>query len=99
MFCLDSLTIVASGNILGYLHFHTAPPKCFLQVLIHLFDTRCRRFDPGGSLDRRVNLSLRVPAQMGWREMEHKGGKRGSCYPVPGDALVVGLQALARERE
>jgi hypothetical protein len=34
----------------------------------------CRRFDPGGSLDRRVKLSLRVPAQMGWREMEHKGG-------------------------
>ena len=27
----------------------------------------CRRFDPGGSLDRRVNLSLRVPAQMDWR--------------------------------
>jgi hypothetical protein len=26
----------------------------------------CRRFDPGGSLDRRVKLSLRVPAQMGW---------------------------------
>jgi hypothetical protein len=36
----------------------------------------CRRFDPGGSLDRRVNLSLRVPAQMGWREMEHKGEAR-----------------------
>jgi hypothetical protein len=34
----------------------------------------CRRFDPGGSLDRRVKLSLRVPAQMGWHEMEHKGG-------------------------
>jgi hypothetical protein len=33
----------------------------------------CRRFGPGGSLDRRVNLSLRAPAQMGWREMEHKG--------------------------
>jgi hypothetical protein len=48
----------------------------------------CRRFDPGGGgggpLDRRVKLSLRVPAQMGWREMEHKGGKRGSCYPAPG---------------
>jgi hypothetical protein len=44
----------------------------------------CRRFDPGGgSLDRQVNLSLRVPAQMGWRKMEHKGGKRGSCYPAP----------------
>jgi hypothetical protein len=25
----------------------------------------CRRFDPGGSLDRRVKLSLRAPAQMG----------------------------------
>jgi hypothetical protein len=35
----------------------------------------CRCFDPGGSLDRRVKLSLRVLAQMGWREMEHKGGK------------------------
>jgi hypothetical protein len=44
----------------------------------------CRRFDPGGSLDRRVKLLLRAPAQMGWREMEHKGGKRGSCYPAPG---------------
>jgi hypothetical protein len=45
----------------------------------------CRRFDPGGSLDRRVKLSLRAPAQMGWREMEHKGGggNRGSCYPAP----------------
>jgi hypothetical protein len=32
----------------------------------------CRRFGPGGSLDRRVNLSLRAPAQMGWREMGHK---------------------------
>jgi hypothetical protein len=45
----------------------------------------CRCFDPRGSLDRRVKLSLRAPAQMGWREMEHKGGggNRGSCYPVP----------------
>jgi hypothetical protein len=32
----------------------------------------CRRFGPAGSLDRRVNLSLRAPAQMGWCEMEHK---------------------------
>jgi hypothetical protein len=35
----------------------------------------CRRFDPGGSLDRRVKLSLRAPAQMGWREKGHKGAK------------------------
>jgi hypothetical protein len=38
----------------------------------------CRRFDPGGSLYRRVKLSLRVLAQMGWREMEHKGGKNAA---------------------
>jgi hypothetical protein len=32
-----------------------------------------RRFGPeGGSLDRRLKLSLRAPAQMGWRGMEHK---------------------------
>jgi hypothetical protein len=31
----------------------------------------CRRFGLGGSLDRRVK-SLRAPAQMGWRGMEHK---------------------------
>jgi hypothetical protein len=43
----------------------------------------CRHFDPGGSLDRRVNLSLRVPAQMGWRETEHKGEKHRSCCPAP----------------
>jgi hypothetical protein len=38
---------------------------------------------PGESLDRRVKLSLRVPAQMGWREMEHKGENavKGSRCP------------------
>jgi hypothetical protein len=41
----------------------------------------CRRFDPGGSLDRRVNLSLHVPAQMGWREMEHKGENAARVTP------------------
>jgi hypothetical protein len=61
----------------------------------------CQRFDLGGSLDRRVNLSLRVPAQMGWREMEHKGKKRGSCYPAPaGGVLAVGVTSVrARERK
>jgi hypothetical protein len=27
-------------------------------------------------MDRRVKLSLHVPAHMGWCEMEHKGGTR-----------------------
>jgi hypothetical protein len=61
----------------------------------------CQRFDPGGSLDRRVKLSLRVPAQMGWREMEHKGGKPWlvlSC--ARGDALAVGVTSVREgERE
>jgi hypothetical protein len=63
----------------------------------------CRRFDLGGSLDRRVKLSLRAPAQMCWREMEHKGGKsRGSCYPAPkkGGVLAVGVTSFREgERE
>jgi hypothetical protein len=58
----------------------------------------CRRFDPGGSLDRRVKLSLRVLAQMGWREMEHKGGNAARVILCQGDALVVGLTSV-RERE
>jgi hypothetical protein len=59
----------------------------------------CRRFDPGGSLDRRVKLSLRAPAQMGWREMEHKGEKRGSCYPAPGGCACSRGYKRSRGRE
>jgi hypothetical protein len=32
----------------------------------------CRRFGPARTINRPVNLSLRVPAQMGWCKMEHK---------------------------
>ena len=35
----------------------------------------CRRFDPGGVPGPTSKLSLRAPAQMGWHEIEHKGGK------------------------
>jgi hypothetical protein len=51
-------------------------------------------------MDRREKLSLHAPAQMGWREMEHKGGKnRGSCYPAPEEgALAVGVTSV-REGE
>jgi hypothetical protein len=51
-------------------------------------------------------LSLRVPAQMGRRETEHKGGKpvRGNrglmlSYAQGECACSRGLQAFARERE
>jgi hypothetical protein len=59
----------------------------------------CRRFDPGGSLDRRVNLSLRVLAQMGWRETEHKRGKHGSCYSALGGCARSRGYKRSRGRE
>jgi hypothetical protein len=37
--------------------------------------TVCRCFDPGGVPGPTSKLSLRVPAQMGRRETEHRGGK------------------------
>jgi hypothetical protein len=56
--------------------------------------TKLSAFRPRGGVPGPTSkLSLRVPAQMGRREMEHKGGKgnRGSCYPAPKvDALAVG---------
>jgi hypothetical protein len=58
----------------------------------------CRCFDPGGSLDRRVNLSLRVPAQMGWREMEHKRETRLVLSRTRGCARSRGYKR-SRERE
>jgi hypothetical protein len=62
--------------------------------------TRCRRFDPRGSLDRRVKLSLRVPAQMGWREMEHKGENAARVILRQGDVLAVGVTSVREgERE
>jgi hypothetical protein len=42
----------------------------------------CRRFNPGGVPGLTSKLSLRVPAQMGRHEMEHKGEKRGTAARV-----------------
>jgi hypothetical protein len=60
----------------------------------HLNEKFCRRFDPGvpGPTSK---LSLRVRAQMGRRDTEHKGkpvrGITASCCPAPrADALAVG---------
>jgi hypothetical protein len=60
-------------------------------------------FRPRGVPGPTSKLSLRVPAQMGRREMKHKGnkkGNRGSCCPVPrADALAVGGYKRSRGRE
>jgi hypothetical protein len=63
-----------------------------------IWHANCRRFGPGGSVSQPVNLSLRVPAQMGWREMEHKGKTR-LVLSRTGGVLVVGVTSVrARER-
>jgi hypothetical protein len=62
----------------------------------------CRRFDPGGSLDRRVNC--RCVSQPRWvgASWNTRGKTAASCYPVPrADALAVGGYKRSRwgERE
>jgi hypothetical protein len=61
-------------------------------------------FRPRGSLGPTSKLPLRVPAQMGRRETEHKGetvrGTAASCCPAPiADALAVGGYKRLRGRE
>jgi hypothetical protein len=66
-------------------------------------------FRPRGVPGPTSKLSSRVPAQMGWRETEHEGGKRQGKRGIPrppccpahrsGVLAVGGLQASARERE
>jgi hypothetical protein len=73
--------------------------KLFVNTqLTPTWRANCRGFGPGGSLDRRVNLSLRVPAQMGWHEMEHKGENAARIISHQGGVLVVGITSV-RERE
>jgi hypothetical protein len=43
MFCLDTLTTVASVHILCYLSFHSVLPESLLQVLVHFLTTRVYR--------------------------------------------------------
>jgi hypothetical protein len=67
----------------------------------------CRRFDPGGSLDRRVNYRcVSQPRWVGARRNTRGEIVRGiaaSCCPAPrADALVVGVTSIRegqRERE
>jgi hypothetical protein len=58
-------------------------------------------FRPLGVPEPTSKLSLRAPAQMGWRETEHKGGEPRLRVVLlqSGCACSRGLQAFARERE
>jgi hypothetical protein len=47
--------------------------------------TEVSAFRPRGVPGPTSKLSLRAPAQMGWHETEHRGGKTAaSCCPAPG---------------
>jgi hypothetical protein len=65
----------------------------------------CRRFDPGGSLDRRVNCRcVSQPRWVGARRNTRGKTVRGNCGLVlscaqGGCSCSRGLQAFARERE
>jgi hypothetical protein len=63
----------------------------------------CRRFDPGGSLDRRVNYRcVSQPRWVGARRNTrgNNKGNRDSCCPAPrADALAVGGYKRSRGRE
>jgi hypothetical protein len=63
----------------------------------------CRCFDPGGSLDRRVNCHcVSQPRWVGVRlnTRGNKKGNRGSCCPAPrADAFAVGGYKCLRGRE
>jgi hypothetical protein len=58
----------------------------------------CRRFDPGGVPGSTSKFVTACPSPDGLARDGTQGGKRGSCYPAPGDALVVGVTSV-RERE
>jgi hypothetical protein len=69
----------------------STPAEQRLPAQLSAFRTR-------GSVSQPVNLSLHVPAQMGWRKMEDKRETRLVLSRTRG-VLVVGVTAFARERE
>jgi hypothetical protein len=74
-------------------------PALYIYILYYI----CRRFDPVGSLDRRVNCRcVSQPRWVGARRNTrgNKKGNRGSCCPAPrADALAVGGYKRSRGRE
>jgi hypothetical protein len=91
---LESTHLELDGKL--FINTQQAPTWC----------ANCRCFDPGGSLDRRVNCRcMSQPRWVGARQ-NTKGGKaakgnpRPSCCPAPrADALAVGGYKRSRGRE
>jgi hypothetical protein len=83
----------------------TAAPRTTRPVALTLRHGRCRRFDPGGSLDRRVNYRrVSQPRWVGARRStkggkQQRGNPRPSCCPAPrSGALAVGGYKRPRGR-
>jgi hypothetical protein len=66
-----------------------------------IWRANCRRFDPGGSLDRRVNCRcVPQPRWVGARRNTRRGRTSASCCPAPRvDALAIGGYKRSRGRE
>jgi hypothetical protein len=83
---------------------HMPPPVIPLLGGASRGEGTCRRFDPGGSLDRRVNCRcVSQPRWVGARR-NTRGNNKGNCGLVLSCAqgrcaCSMGLQAFARERE
>jgi hypothetical protein len=76
--------------------------SCFVLIVgLYIVHDKCRRFDPGGSLDGRVNCRcVSQPRWVGARWNTRGKENRGSCYPAPrADAHAVGGYKLSRGRE
>jgi hypothetical protein len=79
--------------------------KLLIPIVVGIiYQTMVSAFRSRGVPGPTSKLSLRVPAQMGRRETEHKGetvrGIAASCCPAPrADALAVGGYKHSRGRE
>jgi hypothetical protein len=81
---MQSFAMAVYQSTANMTNMHTFPIYIMDLILAWYLSCIMSAFRPRGVPGPMSNLSLCVLAQMGWREMEHKGGKRGSCYPAPG---------------
>jgi hypothetical protein len=93
-----------SANLcnLGYFHFYAVCSLVEIWSGKKRYQSNCRRFEPRGSLDRRVKIVAACPSPDGSARDGTQGGEnRSSCYPAPrADALAVGVTSVREgERE